>query len=116
MSTMTIAEYRAARRKPLKHSNQITRVGELKFRSKREALRYKDLRLLEQGGVIRSLTLQPRFPLHIGDELITTYVADFRYLEAGKVVVEDCKGHRTREYLIKRRLMKALLGIEVRET
>ena len=44
------------------------------------------------------------------------YVADFVYLENGIEVVEDCKGVRTKEYVIKRKLMLFLKGIRIRET
>jgi hypothetical protein len=33
----------------------------------------------------------------------------------GEVVVEDVKGMKTKEYIIKRKLMKYILGIEVVE-
>ncbi len=57
-----------------------------------------------------------RFPLRVNSELICTYVADFCYTENGKYIVEDVKGTRTREYVIKAKLMKALFGITVLET
>ena len=44
------------------------------------------------------------------------YVADFVYEdEAGKTIVEDTKGVRTPEYIIKRKLMLWLKGIRIRE-
>ena len=44
------------------------------------------------------------------------YVADFVYRDsAGQMVVEDVKGVRTQGYRIKRHLMLAVHGIEVRE-
>ena len=33
-------------------------------------------------------------------------MADFRYEENGKLVVEDVKGVRTREYILKRKMFK----------
>ena len=44
------------------------------------------------------------------------YKADFRYIEKGETVVEDVKGMRTPVYNLKRHLMKAVHGIEIRET
>lgn len=44
------------------------------------------------------------------------YVADFVYFdEQGQLVVEDAKGMRTREYILKRKLMLWVYGIRVKE-
>ena len=45
-----------------------------------------------------------------------TYIADFMYEENGKAVVEDTKGLRTKEYVIKRKLMLYKYGIRIEET
>lgn len=45
----------------------------------------------------------------------TTYVADFVYLQDGKTIVEDTKGFRTKEYELKKKMMRAFLGIEIKE-
>ena len=44
-----------------------------------------------------------------------TYAADFVYTEDGQTVVEDAKGVRTKEYIIKRKLMLYIHGIQVKE-
>ena len=36
------------------------------------------------------------------------YIADFVYSENGKTVIEDSKGMRTKEYKIKRKLMRQM--------
>lgn len=43
------------------------------------------------------------------------YVADFVYKEDGRQVVEDTKGVRTADYIIKRKLMLYKYGIKIRE-
>ncbi|MBB4861373.1 hypothetical protein HNP46_000184 [Pseudomonas nitritireducens] len=86
------------------------------FDSKGEYKRFLDLQLLERAGVISDLRRQVRYPLQIGDCLVSTYIADFVYTEKGREVVEDFKGFRTREYLQKKRLMKDIHGIEIYET
>ena len=43
------------------------------------------------------------------------YIADFVYTENGKIVVEDTKGLRTKDYIIKRKLMLYVHNIRVRE-
>lgn len=45
------------------------------------------------------------------------YVADFVYTDraTGQTVVEDTKGVRTKEYIIKRKLMLHVHGIRIKE-
>lgn len=105
-----------------KFHNQKTARGALLFDSKREADRYDELLLMERSGMIRELKLQPEFTLQ---EAFTTesgervqairYRADFSYQRRtapdcnGEFywipVVEDVKGVRTKEYLLKRKMM-----------
>lgn len=110
------SEYRHLVRKLRKYRNTPTQLEGEYFASKKEAARYRELCLLERGKVITRLSRQPRFPLQVHGEKICTYVGDFEYFENGARVIEDTKGYTTREYVIKRKLMKAILGIEVRET
>lgn len=44
-----------------------------------------------------------------------SYFADFVYDKDGVAVVEDTKGLRLQDYVIKRKLMLFLLGIQIRE-
>ena len=44
-----------------------------------------------------------------------SYIADFCYEQAGKPVVEDTKGFRTADYVIKRKLMLHVHGIKIKE-
>lgn len=48
-------------------------------------------------------------------ERACSYVADFVYNENGEQVVEDTKGIRTEAYKIKRKMMRWLYGIEIKE-
>jgi hypothetical protein len=93
------------------------------YHSAKEASRAADLRLLELGGKIRHLKEQVRFELipRQGDELAVRYIADFVYEEpdgegSWGMVVEDCKGMRTAHYIIKRKLMRHVHGIVIKET
>ncbi len=87
------------------------------FASKKEADRYEQLRMLERAEQIAGLELQKRYRLVVNDVLITNYIADFSYQEGWKRVVEDVKSPatRTRLYLVKKQLMLACYGIEIRE-
>ena len=44
------------------------------------------------------------------------YICDFKYTEKGNVIIEDVKGFKTAEYKRKKRLMKFVFGIEIKET
>ena len=48
-------------------------------------------------------------------EQAVVYIADFVYREDGRKVVEDTKGVRTADYIIKRKLMLWVHGIKIRE-
>ena len=69
----------------------------LKFASKAEMARYGELRLLQMTGHIRDLKTQPVF--HLAGKV--RYIADFRYVENGCVIVEDVKGVETPAFRIK---------------
>lgn len=107
-----------------KYGNRKVTLDGHTFDSKREASRYGELKLLEQAGQITGLELQPRFeliPKQRRDdgrpERACEYVADFRYTDTrtGQTVIEDAKGMRTRDYILKRKLMLQVHGISVKE-
>ena len=106
----------------MKYHNKKTEVDGIVFDSKREAERYKELKLMEKAGVISGLTRQQAFTLipaqRIGGKVVersVVYVADFCYYQDGEYVVEDSKGYKTPEYKIKRKLMLYTQGIRIRE-
>lgn len=91
-----------------KYGNQKTVVDGIKFDSKKEADRYRKLKLMQRAGIISDLKLQVPFilvPAGHG-ESAAKYIADFTYMENGIKVVEDVKGYRTKEYVLKRKLFK----------
>lgn len=103
-----------------KYRNVKTELDGHTFDSKAEARRYADLKLLEHSGLIGDLELQPRFDLVVtGVETVRigAYVADFRYVDrqTGETITEDVKGKKTRVYSIKKKLVRALHGVEVVE-
>ena len=103
------------------------------FDSIGERNRYFELKLLEENGIISGLQRQVKFVLIptqreadiIGKrggvkmgkviEKECSYIADFVYEEDGKVVVEDFKGIKTKDYIIKRKLMLWVHGIRIKE-
>lgn len=107
---------RGFRKKGSKYGAIKTKVGDITFDSKGEAKRYQELLLLLRAGEISDLKLQVGYDLIVEGTKICKYVADFTYLENHKRIVEDFKGVRTAVYRLKKKLMKAILGIEIRET
>ena len=119
--------------KPSKYRNKkIERDGEV-FDSLKEYRRYCELLLLERAGAITGLMRQVPFELipaqrespTIGKrggikqgkviERAVVYYADFTYHKDGKLVVEDTKGIRTKEYILKRKMMLFFTGIRIKE-
>lgn len=100
-----------------KYHAQPTLVDGIRFASRKEAARYRELRLLEQAGKIQDLRLQVPFVLLPKSQYgrAVKYIADFVYIENDRQVVEDAKGYRTDVYKLKRRIMAELLGIEIKE-
>ena len=107
--------------RPPKYRNTVTYVDGKRFASKREAERYQALVLKERAGQIMNLRLHTRWPLIVNGLKIADYEDDFNYSEilagsiSGGIVVEDAKGVRTPVYRLKKKLMKALHNIDVRE-
>ena len=113
-------------------SKKIT-VGGITFDSKKEARRFQELYFMERAGEITDLQRQVKFVLIPAQrepdttgkrggikkgkliERECSYVADFVYNKNGKRVVEDTKGVRTKDYIIKRKLMLLVHGIRINE-
>lgn len=101
----------------LKHRNVPTIIDGIKFHSKKEAARYKELALLLKFGEITNLELQKVYtliPKQEGERAVK-YIADFVYNDGFKTIVEDVKGMCTRDYVIKRKLMLYIHGIRINE-
>ena len=115
-----------------KYRAQRTTVDGITFDSKKEARRWQELRLLEKAGEIRQLERQVRFHLWAycsgapkdikirsqgyPNGRAATWVADFVYHENGAQVIEDVKGMDTQVSRLKRAIVEAMLGTEIRIT
>ena len=86
------------------------------FDSKKESKRYEKLKEMQQAGLISGLRLQVSFKLEVSGHLICRYRADFAYVQGNRRIIEDVKGMKTPVYELKRKLMLAIHGIEIRET
>lgn len=104
-----------------KYSARKVMVDGIEFDSHKEARRYGELKLMERAGVIRELKMQEEFVLipKCGKERAAKYHADFSYIdcETGRKVVEDVKSRatKTKDYILRRKLMNWVHGIEIRE-
>lgn len=86
--------------------------------SAKEAKRCSELQLLLKAGKITDLEIQKEFLLvpavkyeePMKNERKACYKADFVYYDKaiGKTVIEDSKGMRTKDYILKRKLVKQL--------
>ena len=105
-----------------KYHAKKTVVDGIQFDSAKEAKRYTRLRALEEEGRIQHLRIQVPFEILPSFECDgvkyrgMSYVADFVYYRAGKVVVEDCKGFKTAEYKMKKKLMAYMNHINIEES
>lgn len=70
---------------------------------------------MEGAGLISGLRRQVSFVLRVNDVLVCRYRPDFVYVEGDRRIVEDVKGILTPVYRLKKKLMLAVHGIEVRE-
>lgn len=105
-----------------KYHARKTTVDGIQFDSAKEAKRYTKLRDMEKAGEIHGLLLQVPFEILPSFECDGVkyrgmrYIADFVYYRDGKQVVEDTKGAKTREYIIKKKLMAYLNHINIEES
>lgn len=105
--------------KPPKYGNRkVIEADGLTHDSRKEFRRWQELQLRERAGEISHLRRQPVFDLIVNGELVCRYVADAAYDEGGALVVEDTKSEATRKnrtYVLKKKLMRACHGIQIRE-
>lgn len=116
-----------------KYRSRKVTVDGMTFDSKKEYKRFCELSLLEMAGAITDLQRQVEFvlipaqrePDTVGVrggikngrtiEQKVSYFADFVYWQDGQQIVEDTKGFRTTDYIIKRKLMLYVHGIRIHE-
>ena len=104
--------------KPVKKSKLRairTEIDGINFASKREADRYVSLKLQQERGAITELRLQVGFELNENGSGREKYYADFTYKVDGKLYVEDAKGMKTNVYKRKKKLMKQIYDIDIKE-
>jgi hypothetical protein len=122
-----------------KYYNIKTRTSDgIVFDSHKEASRWEQLLLLQKAGKIVELKRQVKYELipaqyetyerfsktgkrlKDGKRLVerkVEYIADFVYhdVDTGELIVEDTKGVKTKDYIIKRKLLLLVHGVKIRE-
>ena len=115
---------------PSKYKAKKIECDDGKFDSQGEYKRWLILKGMQDMGLISNLQRQVSYELipqqklreprvrkgrshHY--EMPVKYIADFVYEENGQTIVEDYKGMRLSDYVIKRKLMKFIHDIEIRE-
>ena len=125
MTRITPDEYRALLAQHSKKGNKYNAKKTGTHASEKEHGRAGQLRIKLRAGLISNLREQVKYeliPHHLDEkgkviERSVSYIADFVYIdnETGQEVVEDTKGYRTQEYIIKRKLMLHIHGIRIKE-
>lgn len=117
MKPMSAKEYKAMTKpKRSKYGNKKCEVDGFTFDSIKEKTVYLGLRQDLLTGKISKLELQVPFKIIIGGKLICTYRSDFKATYPdGRVVIFDAKGFLTPMYRLKKKLMKAVHGIDIIE-
>lgn len=122
---ITAAEFlKRATKKAPKFHNEVTVVEGIRYGSIGEANRHQDLKVLERTGQVRDLQHHVPFKLTVNGESAGRYTADFVYDEWNAYgncwirIVEDFKSDptKTKDYRLRKRLMKLCHGIDIRET
>lgn len=116
---MTIKEYKALCASSSSKRNKYGAVKSGGYDSRKEHSRANELKMMQRAGLISDMREQVRYELIPAQqgERPCSYVADFVYIDnaSGQTIVEDTKGVRTREYIIKRKLMLWVHGIRLKE-
>lgn len=110
------AEYLKAKEKKQRvRAAQRINTPDGMFHSKAEYERWCDLKLLQLGGKIYNLKRQVAYPIEIHGVTVCVWIADYVYNDfaTGEEIVEDCKGHMTDVFKLKRKLVEAQYGFRI---
>jgi hypothetical protein len=86
------------------------------YDSKKEAEYAYRLDLLKQVGEVVKWYRQVRLPLDVNGQKVCTYIVDFVvHCNDGSIEHVDVKGYKTDVYKLKKKLVKAVLDIDIKE-
>lgn len=100
-----------------KYGNTKQTIDNIVFDSGGEAGHYETLKLLQKAGIITQLRVHPTYDIVVCGVRVCGYTADFAYQCDGLGIVEDWKSKFTKTpvYRLKKKLLLATQGIEIRE-
>lgn len=112
-SSLEAMQYQATNKYRVSSKEERTYDG-ITFASKKEMMRYIQLKSMQSNGIISELVLQPVFIVHPsfkyqGKKIrAIKYIADFMYKRKydTKIVIEDVKGYQTTNFKIKLKLLQ----------
>lgn len=109
---MPVLRFRPWAQPRSKYSAKKTVVDGITFDSKKEAKYYCDLKILKQKGEV--LMFLRQVPFHLPGGVI--YRLDFLVFWAdGRVQFVDVKGFKTRDYIIKKKLVESIYDVMITE-
>lgn len=110
------------KKQPKYRNQKVEDASGVKHDSRKEARRWAELQAMQEAGQISDLRRQVKFELIPSQrradgkaERACSYVADFVYTKSGAQIVADAKGMKTKDYILKRKLMLYVHGITVLE-
>lgn len=123
MEIYNCKEYKALHAASSRKRNKYSAKKSGGYDSKKEHQRANQLKMMQRAGLISDLREQVKYVLIPAQrnadgrllERECSYYADFVYCKDGSTIVEDTKGVRTPEYIIKRKLMLFVHGVSIVE-
>ena len=95
-----------------KYKAKPTEVDNIRFDSKKEAKRYDELVLFQAAGEVIFFLRQ--VPFHLPGNV--TYRVDYQiFWKDGHVTFEDVKGMRTKQFIMKKKMVEALYPVNIIE-
>lgn len=103
----------------MKYKNKKVTVDGIIFDSIKESRRYTELKLLKRANEIKDFIMQKKFYFVINNQKVCSYICDFEVINNdGSIDIEDVKSEYTRKlpiYSIKKKLMKAIYNVTIKE-
>ena len=113
---MSAQQFKAtAKPRRSKYGNRKVTIDGITFDSVAESKFYLALKSREKAGEVYEVQMQTPYALTVNGHLVCTYKADFVFYDAveKRNRVVDIKGVQTKDFIIKKKLMRACHGIEV---
>ena len=111
----TMSDLKEPEAKPSKYRNKKVVIDGIEFDSLAESRRWFERVWAQKRGEISELRRQIDIPIYVNGVEVCFWRADHVYMENGVEVWEDVKGKATDLYLLKKKLIEACYGKQIRE-